>query len=692
MVFKTGFVANSHHLTAIIHASMRDAGWSLISGIESDGTDSVLYSDGEDGYQDIYLRVAAKQADLIATGDIQFPHSDGYRDYVNFLAYQFFPNDGAASSGVAEIGRLGPTLYLRDTDSATASRLNIEEYNFYSSTAGSSNQRELTVNSITNAGATSNLFDGHRYMWLNISSNNLTRVDLGQSTKNIVASTRSSTFFTSDALRATAFSKISATEPLLWLLKTSPNNGLATFNVADDSVIDVAAPSTTYALPPWGTAGSGAWVVQGLRRSRNKYLYVARGAGSLTWARYDIDDNSWVTLDATGRGSLSSGSYGIMIPKEVTGYTNDRIYATAGGNTTFYSVAIDDSGDVSGTWTTHAALPATFSSDDSIFYVGGDRIFATFGTDDDLHHWVFPGTATDNGSWVTDSAAWFAESNVGNISVGTQYHLSCRVKVDEHQPTKYWLFVNKDRVIVVTDNDESSNSSGKHISYAGLFESYSSNKNNTTLATTVASSATTLEVTDSSFFKIGSSYRIVDLVAGSNSTGFNGVVRSISSAEIITVTDVKQNSVSPEQIVISPGLQNGYAAGAIIGEDIQPVCTSVEGMAKFQSLNTVNTSATTINDDPAYQWYEAKAPQLSLQTLGERNDTTTAWPIVLTNPGTADTGAITSADTRGQLKGMFITSSAIDDESEVTISGQTFIKFTTFNTPIITSVLIGPAE
>ena len=130
-----GFHANSHHLVNIIKNELLKQGWVIRSTIVSN-RDYVFYSTGSDGYQDIYIRVAAGQYDYRTEGDVQFPdpNGDGYTGYVNFFAYQFFPSGGSANSGSNEIGRTGPALYMIQGEDTF---VDVEEYDMMASSTDS---------------------------------------------------------------------------------------------------------------------------------------------------------------------------------------------------------------------------------------------------------------------------------------------------------------------------------------------------------------------------------------------------------------------------------------------------------------------------------------------------------------------------------------------------------------------------
>jgi len=700
MVYKSGIASNSHQLAQIIHAAMREAGWTLVSGIESDGTDSVFYSDGYDGNQDIYIRVAAKQSDVIGTGDIQFPANDGYTYAVNFFAYQFFPQDGAAGDGLNEIGTFGPILYLMDDPDSSTNR-RIEEYNMYSSTTSAGRRRILREGPNSNSGDLGETFDGHRYMWIKPDgTNTLSYIEMSREQGEVFSSNRNSSFFQNQGTSGTnfVFSRKSKSEPMVWCMKNGTNAGLASFDTITEAVVDVAQPASVYALPPWGTssAGAGGWMVQGMRRNGKKYIYVGRGSDSTQWARYDIDANSWATMSPSMPIDCDFGAHAVLVPKEGSGYSNDRLYVMRGeGDTEFFSIALDDAGDASGSWVFHDDMPHAIStaSRDRLFYTGGGRLFLVEGEQDDFHWWTLPTVATDAGTWIT-FANWFAETNENQITIGVHNHLSCRSRIDEFDGSKYWIIVDKDRIIVITETEESAITDDYHFMYAGLFDSFADNQARTTLQSNVTSGATILPVADVSNFKIGTQYRIAQ-IDDSNSTthtAFDGFQRKIAHAELFTVTGVKQHSVSPPQLLVSAGITNDYNSGAKIAEEMQPVCLSADDMSRVMTLNVLDTSGDDINNDPPYQWYTYRQPQLSMRTSADRVGGTAVWPVLLAHSGTADNVTVTREDARGKLKGVYYTSGVAGNEDTLEIDGKRYLSISVFETVLMGRIAVGPLE
>lgn len=691
-MYKSGTISNSYELTHIIHATMRDVGWELISGNSPNGIDSIFYSTGEDGYQNIYVKVAANQHDLVSNGDIQFPHSDGYNGFVNFYAYQY--HDG--TNGYGEIGRYGPALYFAD---GSALDVKIEMYDFATASYiggggdGYAGRQKVLAEPDRNSRGTysGELFDGQRKLFFTTSGDHLGEVDLAEKDKDLDFVRYS--FFTS-CTRPAIWSRASAREPKIWASINGYNSSYgswATYNTLTGTTYYVSGSNTNvYADFSWdGSGGINGWGVQGVRRNGSKYLYRSRGSGSATWARYDIDNNEWTNMSpALPYGSNYATAVYIM--KENTGYVYDRIYVAIGNGTRFVSIAIDDNGDPVGSWVTHSNAPDTINDYDGLFYVGGDRIFLTFGGGDSLYRWNFPESPSDSGSWQLVRNPWFNEVHATDYypSFHAGNHLCGKIPVEENNVTRYWIIANKDRVIVVTETYESSYSSDYNLAYVGLFET-AHDDSFTTLTNDAPEGTTTIEVSDTSMFRVGQSYQIVYIGEGDLRKLFNGELRRSAKVSRITISEVKQ---STSEIIISSALVDTFPEGSKIGEDVQPVGVFVYGRDEIQTLNNVNLIDDRTGDDTPFQIYKIAYPQQDLAVNSERTNHPVAWPVSLVHSAFYDDSTqITESDVRGALIGVYFAGD-IDSENILEINDQNYIAFSIFNSSILSKVLVGPLE
>jgi hypothetical protein len=686
MVYMTGYVGNSHQLAQIIHASMRDAGWTLISGMNSSGIDSVLYSDGEDGYQDIYIRVAAGLFDRQTHGDIQFPSNDGYTAYVNFFAYQHFPNGASDPSyGTGEVGRYGPILHILDDNKK------FDEYNFFKSDAEEARGWTVREQTYESAGVC-NLTDGHRYIYDGLSGkSNMVRFDYG-SYPMIYSSVSSNQFNNDSQPLASCFSRKSSTEPFIWNLTTGTYATWNTYNIyTGEKVVWPNGPSY-YPQPPWGTSSSNDnWAFQGIRRNGQKHIYINRGAGTTTWARYDIDTNEWTTLSPSLPFSADYGSHAILIPKEVTDYEYDRIYITRNhGYSNFRSIAVDDDGNLVGSWVAHDDTLVTQGDGDKLFYMGGNKIFYLNSNTNDVDSWTFPANSTDSGTWVNETYPFNITLSGVKPAIWVRDHLASRVGVDEFKSTQYWIFADKDRIIVLTNTEQSSSLDKQEFAYAGLFYSY---KNTTpiNLTSAVMAGQSTLDVSDVSGFKIGATYKIAEINQGTLVTICTGEEIRVGAAETFIVQSVKQ---STSQIIITEGLSNSYSSVAKISEDIQPIGVSLDSLDRIHVINTSYALDKNIGKDRPWQYYYLQHPQLSTNTVSERNIGSLMWPIMLRHDAiydSDDSTQITHSDVRGNLIGVYLVSSGNTGDI-LEKNGQNYLRFSVDYSNKLNNIAVGPME
>lgn len=691
MVYKTGYVNNSHELSHIVHSSMIEAGWRNVAGLKPDGYDCVLYSTGTDGYRDIYVRAAAGMSDRVMTGDVQFPSNDGYTGFVNFLCYQYFEGN----SGSSEIGKVGPLVYI----AALSEQPSImKEYN-----PKSENTR--TYVSVTDSaqfwypkygGAT----DGRRRIYHTQSWYDYAKFlmwhDLGYD--NLYDSINNSIYVTTyfHPYRNLTFARKNSNSPMIWQLAESSKSWI-TYNIQTLEVLGTTSTSVNsispYATCPWTISFSTAWVVQGTRRTGKKYLYVGRTGSTTDFARYNIDADTWETLSALPY-ACGEGSRAVMVPREASGYAYDRLYVTrAGSTTTFFSVFLDDAGDILGSWTTHTVVPFSAGPETDEMFFCGKAVYLYDGNGGGsspvLYSWTLPTNPTDGGSWISHGNPYGAifgytpmvgPDEKGHVWAQQMNNLSSRVPVDEHEWTEYWLFVNKDRIVAVTRTPGSSGDK-YYYAYAGLFETFSDTSVTTTKS--IASSGdTTISVEDVGIFKVGSKYMILN-------TKSNGVLQTFPNGEQEYIGDSEQiiiQSVSKpnSSITVTAALKRTYPSGSKIGEDPQPVCVSLVELEKCQTLNAVHTGWMDstfdkyLSHDRAYNMYKY---QLVTQTTTSSRSGSQLYPAAFRCDAISGR---TVTDSRGKLIGFYFrnTSGGIKPPEAITVGEKTYMGFNSPSQPI----------
>ena len=685
MIYKNGYTSNSYELTRIIHAAMRNAGWDLVSGNSPDGIDSVFYSKGEDGYQDIYVRIAAGLKDIVSHGNIQFPFSDGYTEYVNFFAYQYYPNNSTPDQGVNEIGRFGPALFVNDTSSE------VRMHSLYSNSNSYFTRFPSPYAYFNWSRYSREITDGGRYlfynMYVNATSNYqyLGRFDTAYPIGlPIYAAIHGTPIFTNVGYgQRSVYSRRGPAEKLIWVL---PAGAISNYNT-DTSVITTGGASWQ---PPWGTGNSNyGWMVQGVRRNKKRYIYAGRGENAGEWARWDMDDQTWSVMSPNS-GSVWNGSYAIYIMKEITGYAHDRIYVAAGSPGGLYSIAIDDDGNPTGSWTSHAGgMPFSFgyNSYSAVVLIcpGGNKLIATYAGTSSAWEWTFPVSPTGSSTWASTSISGLASSvdaTYSRVSAFTlQHHLLSKVRVEEGSLTQYWILINKNRVIALTKSAESATACG--LAYAGYFIPYA---NSPARVTGVIDSKNYI-VDDTSKFKIGASYKMLKIRGGTDFITNYGKTVKRNLGEMVSIAAV---NYSNSQVTLSSVPSQTYTVGTLIGEEVQPVGVFLSGKDEVQTLDRVNTVTGYINDNPVFQTYKLGVPyDFYPTTTNERIGGVTTWPVVLTQ---TEMGNYGPGEVRGELDGVKYGASSFPNGSSFTIDGKKYLKFSIYNSYRLGTIFIGPVE
>lgn len=706
MAYQTGAVGNSHNLVDKIYGFLLSIGWQHVATLKTgehnpapDGYDFVFYSSGKSGADDIYIRIAAGESDLVSGGDIQHPYTDGYTGFINAFAYQHFPSGGTSpEDGHNEIGRYGPILYVAP-DTGTSPGY-VYEFNMSKSTSNVPRSRTYEIDDVRQDTAA---FDGKRFLYQRVtSSDSLNSVDLYDSS---VADKNYSTTNSGSCETTPYIRQEDGTE---YIYQTSSVIGAG----QDDEVIqryDIANDSWTYSGidgPPWGSElGTSGCMCAGVRRKRqdsNYWLYFFRGltsgGGTTQWAQFDLKSKRWTGLNSPSAPFTLGGGWGtinprlpccLFIAREQSGYEHDRIYIWQGNSSTgFASIPIDDDGYVlsGASWAIHSSTPYTQFSGMHATCIGRTILTGgSSGAPKALYKWELPtGDPTSSGSWSQVDDEWLDyDLAYGPQIFHAHHHLCGRVKVSEFESNTYWMFADLDHLVIVVKN-----SGGEYeYLYAGRFQPYA-NEINATLLSTVNGGTTSIKVDLPDLFTVGRKYMISDTTGEQSSLVSNsitGVTKRLAPSEIFTVL---ANDGSGELIVSR--INSDYYAGSKVGEDPTPVMIRAQGMEKAQTFDTINLVDIDGYTDAAWQTYSLRSAVsdsfADTTDQGQRSLETYLYAIVLINEGDAYTGR----EVRGQLIDVYSCGTAISSEEEVSVGSRTYLAFEIAESGQNQRIVVGP--
>jgi hypothetical protein len=704
MAFQTGIITNSHELVDKIYGFLLSIGWTNVATLKTgennpypDGYDFVFHSSGENGIDDIYIRIAAGESDKIPIGDIQHPYTDGYTGFINAFAYQHFPSTGTSpEDGFNELGVYGPSLYVADYTGSDYYGY-VDEYNLVKSGESSRFRRLIDLGGLvqTDVGT----FDGKRFVYQEVRSGSsypFRRGDL-YSDNYVNRATQSTN---SEASNTAPFVRLDDGTERIYMTVNVVNENyqkrwLARFNVNDNTwTIDGIDG------PPWGTdGGSFGCQCAGVKRKRqphNYWMYVFRGASSggeyPHWAQFNINDEVFSGYNSPnapwGLGQYTSYKpFCLYVTKEQSGYENDRVYIWEGDNRTgFASIAIDNDGYATGNWATHSSTVENQAGGLKAQCVGKTIIMSgTQNYPQGLYKWELPtGDPTQSGSWELVSNTWFRnELTTGSFIFHVHNHLCNRARVSEFETNTYWLFADLNRLVVVVKNAQSK----YEYIYVGRFQPYA-NPISTTLTEDAYEGATTIKVADHSLFEINEKYMICE------TTGKNGMYvasdvinyqKLLAPSELFTVV---KNSGNGELIISK--LRATYYSGSRVGEDPMPITSRVHSIEKGQTFDVINLIDDDGYADPAWQTYKL-VPTVSdnfanATDIDERFLGTYLYSIVLLSEGDSFIGK----EVRGQLIGVYSCGTSIASEEEVTVGSKTYVAFDIDESGQNQRIVIGP--
>lgn len=724
MAFKTGTVTNSHQLVHEVLGVLADIGWKKhavlqLDAQDQDGYDIVFYSTGKNKDKDIYIRIAAGIGDTrTVTGDIQLPFDDGYNNYVNGFAYQYFPENGlSGDDGYSELGYYGPMLYsnvdsvfettgFEDGDVWRTNLFNIRppgtprrERVFVATTRSST--LDPQIGPVTGFDGKQGLYYGDGTSNISIRANlydgSFTNFSTAVDNYDVFRHAYVRRWFDQEEFMYGA----GRTGPGVFFNKYSITNNTH-IQLPEPEILNLGNSSTWRSMQQQGTMRKK--FING--QPGHRLIYVLGGwsnangtSFSNRWLYFNAETDNWDSSFALPNLPFSAGDNPIFgrpamtfAPKEATGYTHDRLYVTRSDNEqSIASIRIGDDGYAVGGWSFHANTPSNQREGVRIRH-SGKAIFMTpgeIGNNDVGNGAVYrlrlPDTEEGNGSgsWELISPGFIPGDTNNSHFFEIHNHLCNRVRVIENQTNTYWIFADLERVIVVV---KTPNGNYNYI-YTGLYDSYLLT-DTVTLAADASEGSFQLKVSNVSSFKVGQKYLIVDSQGtGEEYTGFDLSTRKFAPSQLFTVTDIVGDTLITNRLV------SDFKAGSKIAEDPLPIMVRAHSIERALTLNNISLDRDNEYTDPPFQEYKiqpiVESSVANLASDSDRSGETFLLPIVLFNPGVGD---FVGAEARGQLRGVFATGTGVSSEDIVKVGVDDYIVFDIEESQESSRIVVGPMK
>lgn len=698
MAFETGYAANEFELQQKLNAFIMSIdGWTKVSQISP--CDAVYFSSGTDGFKDIYIRAVAGQTeDPIPFGGSQKDFGDGYVGYLNFFAYQYFPEDGDAYDGYGQAGQLGPLLYWFCGD---------DEYDVYHNRIATDGNyatwkwinyagRKYPPGEDTDwwyyyAGALAHCnatFDGRRYWYYwaigGGGGSAFFRFDLTREATDILINmVEGNKYFCGLAYWVDPDTR----QEYIWYYK---NDQTGAYNLDDGSADpvntaaqlmrwDISAGVGQYGFsgPVWPDTGDRHADYGDLIWDGHNHLYVFRGTNKPHWAKYHIPSDTWTNLIDLPVNSYNKDSM-CWLDKKISGFDYHRIYWPSYNNNRIYYINIDENNGMPvGGWS-YINPPTTYVYQNSkLFHNRRNRFFFYPGYDATHGRELWYGDITaGTPSWVLNKSSSTYMPTDGTFSNSTFAYVDgymSRVRTSLYDRTQYWFMGNKDRILVLTKADGIYS-----YCYMGTFSPYASTVPHA-LTTTDIYAGNNVEVSVNVLkgeFEVGQRMFIADVTdrGGGEYTGqLENITRLFKPMEMFEIA-----AVDPGVSITISSLKNNYPAGSRIAFDPQPVGISLEGLDRIQLLNHINTHSPIGSIDMGENIAKLQTVKDAIVNASggdERRGTYALWPVNIINGGTD--AASSGTEARGGLIGVFAVSSTGDLSSEdiITVGTNQYMVF-----------------
>lgn len=681
------------------------SGWQMRSNIDGyAGYDTVYYSQGSHGLNDIFIRIRAGLTENFLIGLDQYDYGDGDTGYINFFAYAHFPEDGDAYAGSTEVGKYGPRIYFTNYTSSTTNTYyqHILSQQLGGTVQGSENAgsgyyrsgqsrirhrwkqvNDMIVGTFSYTPTEHCAFDGKRYFYYAHNSD-------GKIYRYTVERNHGGTSGTSsygDSVVSGGggvFTGLVVVEhrdtrqQYLYGATSATNYSGGFFRIRLDD--ESFTYDSSLSEPNWPsrsgntTANNGNLIWDG-----GDHIYFLRGgyggASPLStpdWGMYTISTDTWVNSSDPDDASFPvlPDSFGgfittwlVFIPKTSSKFSHNRIYYYDSTQLVYMDLYDDTGMPMYSSWQTQSIVGNPYSASapyrhgvtrggKMLLYTGNSQSIqpADDTSPSECYRVMYYGDLQESGSFNCNAVGhgWLPE---GLSSGAASFYVdgyAARVRTSISDTTSYVFVGDADRIIVATKSDGVWSAC-----YVGAFDSIFGYEPYAELEEDVtAGISKTLKLKNiHGSFLVNSKYTIIGTTRpGEQSINpIDGISRRFVKSEDILVTHVDSNS-------ITASVRFDYKAGDKIGIDPQPVGVWMADMYKFQTTNilTNHYDDDCGSDDPSLQTYTIGIDDGAINA-GISNDRETGYAAkkVTIISAEGEDGGLKSNEARGTMLGVY---------------------------------------
>lgn len=665
--YGSGIASDSNDLWTQIDGYIQTTGWAVHDTVSNTSYKDRVYS--SDGYlttEKLFVRMRTGVTDEVVLGNTlkNSIYGDGYSNSVSFNMYQQW--NTSANDGYSQIGQIGPRMIWArgtSTEVMVADFQHSKNGDWTTAVSGNLPFSPLNDQNANDAGMAA--FDGHRYMYINMSPSRHIKYDFinDVSTTLTFAETLTAgkTLFPVYVYNATTDSEH------VYHLTASTTSGqnFIRYNIATNDWVGRANP-------PWGAlandAGRMAW-------DGYDTIYATRGSSTTNFGYYSISGDTW-TAGPAMPATVATGETMVFVPGDNT--RPNRIYFTRGQATTFWSLDLNADGSPNGTWAVKAVTPATVSYNAKVCYIGNDYItlFPRSIPQAIARYNITSDTWTDkDGTTGVYYDIWGLQEDINYGSSVSPQKRNAHIPIKEGTSAQFWFFGDADRIAIVIKD---ANDVYDYI-YMGTIDSYYTRASTLTTSTITAGINAIVTVDDGYIFTQGQNVTLYSQTTDAQvitHTGLDGYARNFMATEIATI-----DSVSGNTLYLTKS-NNTYPVGTKIAVDPAPYAVTAFRANEAQMNNfipTANASGITdayLNQNNLSKIYVYECPASSELTGQSSEEARTGqyclWPITIRSryDGTAP-------EVRGQFKGVYIigNTGSVTSGDIVTFQGNNYMVF-----------------